>query len=144
MRYHRKRVLVMSFWIVLCDEICILFQRLLPTAGPNQMVIAKTPALFTSDTFIQRLAESLPEVKLLMVVKNPITRIVSHVMHEFTNPGTFHFGQQMPPIDDIISGEHYLSLNHHEGRKIHGSPKLNDLKATSLVHFRGKGCFNTC
>ena len=44
----------------------------------------------------------LPDVRLLMVVRNPIDRVVSHVLHMFKNEGTPFTGHDMPLIDDII------------------------------------------
>ena len=46
---------------------------------------------------------SLTELlKLLLVVRNPIDRIVSHILHEYYNGGGIFYGHYMPDINDII------------------------------------------
>ena len=37
-----------------------------------------------------------------MIVRNPITRMISHIMHEYFNPGGMFEGQDLPKIDDIL------------------------------------------
>ena len=37
-----------------------------------------------------------------MIVRNPVTRMISHIMHEYFNPGGIFEGQDLPKIDDIL------------------------------------------
>ena len=82
----------------------------MPLAAPDQTVIIKTPGILnnTPNTtavtiYLKRLQQAIPDVKLLLVVKNPIDRIVSHIVHEYQEWGS-HQNETMPDIDDIIMG----------------------------------------
>ena len=78
----------------------------MPLAQQHQKIIVKIPGLAKkgdNGTLLQ-LHTSLPGLKLLMIVRNPITRILSHIMHEFFNPGGMFEGQELPDIDDLIMG----------------------------------------
>jgi [heparan sulfate]-glucosamine 3-sulfotransferase 5 len=75
----------------------------MPLARPDQIVVTKTPGMLdipNYTSFLERLRQALPDIKLLMVVKNPIDRVVSDVLHEFKEGA--HKGEPMPPIDDVI------------------------------------------
>ena len=97
-----------AFWgdEEIMDKGLAYYKSLMPAAKPNQMVVVKIPGLFQSkkSTAVTRLYQSLPNIKLLLIVRNPITRIVSHIMHEFFNPGGMFSGHAMPDIDDLIMG----------------------------------------
>ena len=79
----------------------------MPKADEKENVIVK---VLVKAEFVSSLYEALPDMKLLLVVKNPITRIVSHIVHEFVNPGGRFQGTIMPLIDDIIMGRVQLSV----------------------------------
>merc|ERR1712203_660044 len=54
-----------------------LYKKRMPHASPEQKVVVKAPGMFNrlgiGDTkYLQRLHESFPNMKLLMVVRNPI------------------------------------------------------------------------
>ena len=75
----------------------------MPLARPDQIIVTKTPGMIDipgNTSFLERLHQAIPDIKLLMVVKNPIDRVISDVMHEFTSGA--HKGEPMPPIDDVI------------------------------------------
>ena len=78
----------------------------MPQAESDQIIVIKTPGMLDfpyKTTYLERLRSAIPETKLLMVVKNPIDRIVSDVLHEFLSGK--HKGKVMPPIDDVILGQ---------------------------------------
>ena len=75
----------------------------MPIARPDQIIITKTPGMIDipgNTTYLKRLHQAIPDIKLLMVVKNPIDRVISDIIHEFTSGA--HKGEPMPPIDDVI------------------------------------------
>ena len=82
-------------------------QQFMPEADETEKVVVK---VLVKAEFVSSLYEALPDMKLLLVVKNPITRIVSHIVHEFMNPGGVFQGTTMPLIDDIIMGRVQLSV----------------------------------
>ena len=49
----------------------------MPTSLEGRMTVEKTPAYFTSAGVPQRVAQDLPGVKLLLVVRDPVTRALS-------------------------------------------------------------------
>ena len=53
----------------------------MPLATPDQLVITKTPGMLDvphNTSFLQRLRSSIPGVRIIMVVKNPVDRWVEH------------------------------------------------------------------
>ena len=83
----------------------------MPLAAPDQMAIVKALGILTEKEnntetrmHLERLKQAIPDVKILMVVKNPIDRLVSHIVHEFVQPGGHQGGKIMPDVDDIIMG----------------------------------------
>ena len=47
--------------------------------------------------------ESIPDVKLLLVVKNPINRIVSEIVHQYVDRGGLLRDEKLPEhLDDLI------------------------------------------
>ena len=78
----------------------------MPLAKQEQKIIVKIPGLAktANNRTLLQLHKALPGLKLLIIVRNPITRILSHIMHEFFNPGGMFEGQELPDIDDLIMG----------------------------------------
>ena len=66
---------------------------------------------------LQRLKEIIPRVKLVLVVRNPIVRIVSDIVHEFLEGRLKE--EEMPDINNVIfyTGNRYKisskTLKHH-------------------------------
>ena len=52
------------------------------------------------DKILQRLKSTIPNIKLLLVVRNPVKRIVSNIVHEFKDGKLKNL--KMPNIDDLI------------------------------------------
>ena len=93
-------------------------QDMLPPSAPDQTVIVKAPGILNItpnktlvEKYLKRLHTSIPDIKLLLVVKNPIDRMVSHIVHEYARNGEYD-GQTMPDIDDIIMGR----IDHLKGK----------------------------
>ena len=75
----------------------------MPLARPDQLVLVKSPFVFQSPNIsltLQRHVDTLPDVKVILVVKNPIDRVVSDILHNYANG--LQKGQKMPDINDII------------------------------------------
>ena len=54
----------------------------------------------TWHSILQRLKQLIPKVKIVLVVKNPIVRIVSDIVHEFLEGMLKE--EEMPDIDRVI------------------------------------------
>ena len=77
----------------------------MPFIKGDQMTAVATPGILDKPedtTYLKRLHDSIPEIKVLLVVKNPIDRVVSDILHEFSTAQ--HKDEIMPDIDDIIMG----------------------------------------
>ena len=83
----------------------------MPMANSDQIVIVKAPGVInetpnpaTTLTYLNRLYQAIPDVKVLLVVKNPIDRLVSHIVHEYVQWGGIHQKEKMPDVNDFIMG----------------------------------------
>ena len=77
----------------------------MPVSKATQKVVVKIPGLNNrtkGSNALTELSQALPDLKLLMIVRNPVTRMISHIMHEYFNPGGIFEGQELPKIDDIL------------------------------------------
>ena len=76
----------------------------MPFSNVGQKAVVKIPGLARTkgSKTLTQLFQALPHLKLLMIVRNPITRMISHIMHEYFNPGGIFEGQELPKIDDIL------------------------------------------
>ena len=54
----------------------------LPAASYGQVVVEKTPRYFVESKIPQRIRTLLPRVKLIIVLRNPIDRLVSDWLQE--------------------------------------------------------------
>jgi hypothetical protein len=93
---------------------------MMPLVRPDQIVVTKSPGMIEvpgNTTYLQRLRQAIPDIKLLMVVKNPIDRIVSDVLHEYISGA--HKGEPMPLIDDVIMDRvGYISAHVFSGKNV--------------------------
>ena len=72
----------------------------MPLARPDQLVLVKSPSVFQSPNIsitLQRHVDTLPDAKVILVVKNPIDRVVSDIIHTYAG-----VSDKMPDINDII------------------------------------------
>ena len=80
-------------------------QNQMPFVQNYEMVVVATPVILDKPedtTFLKRLHNAIPEVKVLLIVKNPIDRVVSDILHEYS--AAQHKDETMPEVDDIIMG----------------------------------------
>lgn len=80
----------------------------MPHASSEQKVVVKAPGMFNrlgiGDTkYLQRLNKSFPNVKLLMVVRNPIDRLVSDIAHTYSVKNTEIINtESLPDLDKLL------------------------------------------
>ena len=90
----------------------------MPKAMAEQLVLAKSPNVFQSSNIsltLHRIVKTVPDVKVILVVRNPIDRVVSDILH------TYAVGTQgrhkMPNINDIIMDRvGYIKAYHYSGK----------------------------
>ena len=83
----------------------------MPIATSDQILIVKAPGVnneapnqATTSVYLNRLYQAIPDVKVLLVVKNPIDRFESHIVPLYEEWGGNHHKEKMPDVNDIIMG----------------------------------------
>ena len=77
----------------------------MPYVDNSQEVAVATPGILDNpnDTrYLARLRDAIPDIKVLLIVKNPIDRVVSDILHEYSVAQ--HRDEVMPDLDDLIMG----------------------------------------
>ena len=72
----------------------------MPDAEADQTVIVKAPGILCNPASLKGIFDVIPDVKMLLVVRSPIYRVVSDIMHEYL-VGTIK-DNEMQDINDII------------------------------------------
>jgi hypothetical protein len=72
----------------------------MPDADPNQTILVKAPGILCNPASLKRIFDVIPDVKMLLVVRSPIDRVVSDIMHKYS-VGTIK-DNEMQNINDII------------------------------------------
>ena len=73
----------------------------MPLAKPDQKVIVKSAGILKlgNTTYLERLHKSFPDIQLLLVVRNPVSRLVSDIAHESQMNPSIH---SMPDLDKML------------------------------------------
>ena len=66
------------------------FRQQLPYAYDYQITIEKTPGYFRTVKAPKKVFKMNPSIKLILIVRNPVTRIVSHYTHLLTRNKSYH------------------------------------------------------
>ena len=80
-------------------------QALMPSVHDSQEVAVVTPGILDdpgNTIYLARLRDSIPDVKVLLIVRNPIDRVVSDILHEYSVAQ--HRDEVMPDVNDLIMG----------------------------------------
>ena len=98
----------------------------MPEARQDQLVLVKSPFVFQSPNIsitLQRHVDTLPDVKVILVVRNPIERIVSDILQLYSVGIQAKFN--MPDINDIIMDRvGYKKAYLNSGKSKQGIEKL--------------------
>ena len=70
----------------------------MPDAEPNQTIIVKATGILRNPA--AWIFDVIPDVKMLLVVRNPIDRVVSDIIHEYAVGS--QKDEEMPDINNII------------------------------------------
>jgi len=74
-------------------------------ARPDQLVLANSPQIFYHHDIpgvLRRHTDTLPDVKVMLIVKDPIPRTVSHIVHNYANGGAWWQHHERPEIDEVL------------------------------------------
>lgn len=82
----------------------------MPLARPDQLTVEKTPAYFTSIDAPERILHMNPYVQLLLIVRDPVDRVLSDYTQVFHNQLQKHKIPQ--PIEDLLLRDGELNLNY--------------------------------
>ena len=77
----------------------------IPSVEDDEDIVVATAGILDRPgdaSALERLHSAVPEVKVLLIVRNPIDRLVSDILHEFSEAQ--HRDEIMPDTDDLIMG----------------------------------------
>ncbi|XP_076844136.1 heparan sulfate glucosamine 3-O-sulfotransferase 1 [Brachyhypopomus gauderio] len=72
----------------------------MPHALPGQLTVEKTPAYFTCSKVPERVWNMNPDVRLLLIVRDPVVRVLSDYTQVFHNH--LQKGKRPPPLDALL------------------------------------------
>ena len=79
---------------------------MMPLTTKNQLTIEKTPSYFVTSQVAQRVHQMSPDVKLIVVLRDPVTRALSDYAQASTKrPG-------LPPFEQLAFRRDRLTANH--------------------------------
>lgn len=86
------------------------YRSQMPRALPGQLTVEKTPAYFTSVKAPERVLRMKPDVKLLLIVRDPTIRLLSDYTQVFHNRLEKH--KRPLPLDTLLMREGELNSNY--------------------------------
>ena len=75
------------------------YRTQMPYSYPDQITIEKTPYYFTTDSVPKRIKQFNKNIKLIVTLRNPVTRVISHFAH-FKSHGKIG---QNATLDDFLT-----------------------------------------
>ncbi|XP_067314250.1 heparan sulfate glucosamine 3-O-sulfotransferase 1 [Pseudorasbora parva] len=82
----------------------------MPSARPGQLTVEKTPAYFSSRRVPERIRQTTPEAKLLLIVREPTERLLSDYTQVFHNRLEKHKPQQT--LETLLMRDGELNLDY--------------------------------
>ncbi|ELT90113.1 hypothetical protein CAPTEDRAFT_89088 [Capitella teleta] len=76
------------------------YRQQMPMSSPGQLTMEKSPAYFISPTAPGRIQSMNHTVKLLVILRNPITRVISDYTQTFTKKRSRN--ESCVPIEDLV------------------------------------------
>lgn len=86
------------------------YRAQMPLARPGQLTVEKTPAYFTSVKVPERVVRTKPDVKLLLIVRDPTTRLLSDYTQVFHNQ--LEKRKRPQPLEDLLMRDGDLNLSY--------------------------------
>ncbi|XP_067103697.1 heparan sulfate glucosamine 3-O-sulfotransferase 1 [Osmerus mordax] len=82
----------------------------MPFALPDQLTVEKTPAYFTSTKVPERIHQMNPDIKLLLILRDPTERVLSDYTQVFYNRLQKH--KQYHPIESVLVKDGEVNLGY--------------------------------
>lgn len=76
------------------------YRRKMPFSFPGQITIEKSPAYFITDKVPERIHEMNSSIKLLLIVRDPVTRLISDYSQLAANKAKK--GKPLPPFEKLV------------------------------------------
>ncbi|XP_013778719.1 heparan sulfate glucosamine 3-O-sulfotransferase 1-like [Limulus polyphemus] len=76
------------------------YRRKMPFSFPGQITIEKSPAYFITDKVPERIHEMNSSIKLLLIVRDPVTRLISDYSQLAANKAKK--GKPLPPFEELV------------------------------------------
>ena len=74
----------------------------MPLAEPYQKVVVKPKGIINlkrNTTNLERLHNAFPDIQVLLVMRNPVSRLVSHIVHNYSEERAKN---KMPDLDKML------------------------------------------
>ncbi|KAA8588694.1 hypothetical protein FQN60_010039 [Etheostoma spectabile] len=82
----------------------------MPYAFPDQLTVEKTPAYFTSSKVPKRIYQMNPDIKLLLILRDPTGRVLSDYTQVFYNRLQKH--KRYQPIESVLVKDGEINLGY--------------------------------
>lgn len=82
----------------------------MPFARPSQLTVEKTPAYFTSSKVPERIHQLNPDIKLLLILRDPTERVLSDYTQVFYNRLQKH--KRYQPIESVLVKDGEINLGY--------------------------------
>ncbi|KAK9518346.1 hypothetical protein VZT92_023655 [Zoarces viviparus] len=82
----------------------------MPYAFPDQLTVEKTPAYFTSSKVPKRIHQVNPDIKLLLILRDPTERVLSDYTQVFYNRLQKH--KRYQPIESVLVKDGEINLGY--------------------------------
>ncbi|XP_036407194.1 heparan sulfate glucosamine 3-O-sulfotransferase 1 [Megalops cyprinoides] len=86
------------------------YVRQMPFSRPEQLTVEKTPAYFTSSKVPERIYRMNPDIKLLVILRDPTERVLSDYTQVFYNRVQKH--KQYQPIEAVLVKNGEINLEY--------------------------------
>ncbi|KAG9345440.1 hypothetical protein JZ751_008584 [Albula glossodonta] len=99
----------------------------MPFSRPEQITVEKTPAYFTSGKVPERIYQMNPDIKLLLILRDPTERVLSDYTQVFYNRLQKH--KQYQPIETVLVKDGEINLEYKAlGRSLYHQHMQNWLR----------------
>jgi hypothetical protein len=92
------------------------YREQMPVSNQNQITIEKTPAYLVDENAAERVFQLNPNMKLIVIVRDPVTRAVSHYLHTKVNKGNY-WAHEMARNQSITDDDMFQSFLYTPGTK---------------------------
>uniref|UniRef100_A0A0N5C9E2 Sulfotransfer_1 domain-containing protein n=1 Tax=Strongyloides papillosus TaxID=174720 RepID=A0A0N5C9E2_STREA len=103
------------------------YRNQMPLADENQIVIEKTPAYFTTPYAAKRIYQFNPNIKIILILRNPVTRVISDFTQVYYTRLSKNLSLPQFEKEVFFEGTNKININY--------KPIRNSLYSTHLINY---------